>query len=445
MKIKLINDLEIGGVKHLAGTVLEIDGEAGADLIAKGAAADYSVEENEAKIKSIVDSAVEKAVEKVQKAQPHAHIEVKDKSDNDPTHGYLETKSKYSKNELIYGLGKFCQDVANERNGVSERLSKSRERADAQIKAAGDGQAVGRDADGGFTIPPAFSDMLMNASLEASVIRPRATTIPIGVNSIDLPAVDDYDHSSSIVYGGVQAYWKSEESQLTSSKMKFRNVELKLKKLTALGYATAEMLRWSPVSIGGYLLPKFAEAVAWKEDDGFIIGTGTGQPLGIKNGGDYLELAKESSQAADTILYANVIKMLAYNRGNDSSMFWFAHKTCLPQLATMTVGDSPAWQPANMANGRPGGLLLGMPVVFTEKNPVVGDAGDIVLATGSQYLIADDQQGPELAQSMHLKFDYDQTAFRVCKFVDGQPAQRTTFTDKNSVVFSYNTAIAARA
>ncbi len=59
MKIKLINDLEIGGVKHLADTVLEIESEAGADLIAKGAASDYSVEENEAKIKSIVDSAVE--------------------------------------------------------------------------------------------------------------------------------------------------------------------------------------------------------------------------------------------------------------------------------------------------------------------------------------------------------------------------------------------------
>jgi len=445
MKIKLINDLEIGGVKHLADTVLEIESEAGADLIAKGAASDYSVEENEAKIKSIVDSAVEKAVEKVEKAQPHSRIEVKDLSDEDPTHGYLETKSSYTESELHYGLGKFCLDVANERSGVSELLAKSRERAEKAVqKAAGDGQAVGRDADGGFTIPPAFNSMMLDASLEAAVVRPRATVIPIGTNVIDLPAVDDYDHSDNTVYGGVQAYWKSEESKLTSSKAKFRNIELKLKKLTALGYATTEMLRWSPVSIGGWLLPKFAEAVAWKEDCAFIAGSGVGEPLGIKNGGDYLEVGAEAGQAADTIVFANIAKMYAQNKGTDASMFFFAHKTTFPQLSQMTVGDSPVWLPANSAAGRPGQTLMGLPLVYTEKTGVVGDAGDIVLATGSQYLIADDQQGPELAQSMHLKFDYDQTAFKVVKFVDGQPAHRTTFTDKQGSVFANNTGIAAR-
>jgi hypothetical protein len=38
----------------------------------------------------------------------------------------------------------------------------------------------------------------------------------------------------------------------------------------------------------------------------------------------------------------------------------------------------------------------------------------------SDYNIADDQTGPSIAQSTHLKFDLGQTAFRIVKYIDGQ-------------------------
>ncbi len=445
-KIKLLASVEIDGVKYEKGTIMEVDVDTSTDLISKGVAEDYSqkaAEEAEAaRIKSIVDA----SIKGFESAHPHVS-NVHDKSDDDPTYGYLDPKKEYTDSELHYALGFFCKEVADAAidHKAPERLMKCQERADNQIKAAGDGQAVGRDADGGFTIPPAMNEMLLNAALEMSVVRPRATVIPIGVNVVDLPTVDDYDHSSETVFGGVQCFWKSEESQLQSSKVKFENVELKLKKLTALGYATTEMLRWSLVSIGGWLLPKFAEAVAWKEDAAFIAGSGAGEPLGIINSGDYIAVAKESGQLADTIQYLNIAKMWAQNRGSMSSQFWFAHKTAFPQLSTMTVGDSPVWLPANSATGQPTQSLMGLPLVYTEKAKKLGDEGDIVLADGRQYLIADDQAGPELAQSMHLKFDFDQTAFKVVKFVDGQPARRKTFTDLQGEKFACFTAIADRA
>lgn len=446
VKIKLLTDLEIKGVKYSTDFVMEVDADTAKELVEKGAAEEYSQKAADEELKIVIDKAVDEGVKAAIKTHPH--FSVKDNSDEDPTYGYLEPKKEYTESELHYGLGQFCKDVYDARSpsGTNERLMKCQKRADNQVvKAAGDGQAVGRDADGGFTIPPAFNTMLLNASLEMAVVRPRATIIPIGTNVVDLPTVSDFDHSSETVFGGVQAFWKSEEAQLASSKAKFENIELKLKKLTALGFATTEMMRWSPISIGGWLLPKFAEAVAWKEDIAFISGSGAGEPLGIKNSGDYIEVPKETAQAANSILWLNIANMWAKNRGNDASQFFFSHKSAFPQLSNMTIGDSPAWSPANLAAGRPLMSLMGLALQWTEKNPVVGDAGDIVLATGSQYLIADDQAGPELAQSMHLKFDFDQTAFKVVKFVDGQPARRKVQTDLQGETFASNTAIAERA
>jgi len=47
---------------------------------------------------------------------------------------------------------------------------------------------------------------------------------------------------------------------------------------------------------------------------------------------------------------------------------------------------------------------------------------------------------------MHLKFDYDQMAFRIVKYVDGQPANSTYFTrQKGSNTLASIMTIATRS
>ena len=91
--------------------------------------------------------------------------------------------------------------------------------------------------------------------------------------------------------------------------------------------------------------------------------------------------------------------------------------------------------PAGGAVGRLSDTLLGRPIVWNDHAKTVGDAGDIILADWSQYLVGQFQgdAGLEVAESIHLKFDYNQKALRFTFYVDGQPWWPSAFTPKNSV------------
>jgi len=85
-------------------------------------------------------------------------------------------------------------------------------------------------------------------------------------------------------------------------------------------------------------------------------------------------------------------------------------------------GNNYIWHPhfggAGAAEGAPG-TLLGYPVLFTEKTPTLGTTGDVLLCDFSQYLIGDGSN-TTLESSIHERFQFDQTAFRLVKRVDGQ-------------------------
>ncbi len=55
-----------------------------------------------------------------------------------------------------------------------------------------------------------------------------------------------------------------------------------------------------------------------------------------------------------------------------------------------------------------------------EQCQTLGTAGDIILADMSQYVLVD-KGGPEFAWSIHVRFIYDESAFRMVYRVDSQP------------------------
>ena len=100
---------------------------------------------------------------------------------------------------------------------------------------------------------------------------------------------------------------------------------------------------------------------------------------------------------------------------------------------TRAVGGRPTASSLNLGlptlgvSGAPYSTLMGMPVMMTEKCNLLGTAGDIGLIDWSQYYFAD-KGGVNAAQSIHLWFDYDITAFRFVLRNDGQPAWQTPLT-----------------
>ena len=115
---------------------------------------------------------------------------------------------------------------------------------------------------------------------------------------------------------------------------------------------------------------------------------------------------------------------------NESKVRWLINKTAFPELTGLTVTEGTGGSAIFTTNilGAPGQSLLGYPIIYTDLCPVVGDAKDIVLADFADYVIADDTQGADIAQSIHLKFDYGQNTYRITKFIDGQNIRQKAFT-----------------
>jgi HK97 family phage major capsid protein len=90
---------------------------------------------------------------------------------------------------------------------------------------------------------------------------------------------------------------------------------------------------------------------------------------------------------------------------------------------TVGTGGVPVFMPANGAAGRPFDTLFGLPLIWNRQCKTLGTVGDIVLCDWSQYLVGlkAGQAGMQMATSIHIKFDYLQTAFRFSFRMDGQP------------------------
>jgi HK97 family phage major capsid protein len=302
-------------------------------------------------------------------------------------------------------------------------------------------------SEGGFLIPETLRSELLRVSLETSIVRPRARVIPMETLRVPFPAIDSTSNVSS-VYGGIVTYWTEEAAALTASQASFGRIVLDAKKLTAYTEVPNELISDSIGSFQAFLDQMFPEAMGFGEDDAFFSGTGVGEPLGFLNAGAAVSVTKESGQAADTILWENIVKM--YSRMLPSSLgraVWICSINTFPELATMALsvgtGGSAVWL-NNGAVGPPM-TILGRPVIFTEKAPVLGDAGDINFVDLGFYLIGD-RQVMSAMSSPHFKFQNDQTAYRIIERVDGRPWVQSAITPKNNGdTLSPFVKIAARA
>ena len=296
--------------------------------------------------------------------------------------------------------------------------------SDPRFKAINKTVNEGSDLEGGFLIPPEFSNKLWERSIEGDIFYEKAMKIPMQSNTISLPYQIDKDHSSNL-FGGVVTYWKGEEKQYTASAPTFGQIQLSLHKLTGLCYISDEMIEDSPLSIEPYISRKFVDAIKYKRNEAMLIGTGAGQPLGIQNSDALISVAKETGQVADTIVFKNLSKM--WSRTPDKNyLTWIANHNTLPELMDMTItggtASTPVWIQGNDATKAPNGRIFNAPLVLTEHAATIGDVNDIALVDWSQYIIGEKAGGGiRTATSMHLKFDYDQQTFKISYRMDGQP------------------------
>jgi HK97 family phage major capsid protein len=118
---------------------------------------------------------------------------------------------------------------------------------------------------------------------------------------------------------------------------------------------------------------------------------------------------------------------------------WVANQTCLPQIATLQiataggVSGTPAFMPS--VNNALGGTLMGVPIEFNEHAEVLGDTNDIMLADWSQYLEGS-KGGINSAESVHVRFVYNEKAFKFGMRNDGKSWWKEKLTPKKGLTMS---------
>ena len=193
-------------------------------------------------------------------------FEVKDMVEDDPKGGF-SCIAEFAKDVYIVG-----QDPgANTK--LHEKMREYQRRTEDKAKKAWTGKTAGHMGEvdpeqGGYLVPTEFTASLLQRSLEASVVRPRARFVPMNTNSIRVPALVDYDHrpAGDGMFGALQIKRPAEAGVKNPSKPKFERIQLTLHKTVLLTYVSDELMEDSPISIEPLLTDLFAQTMAWHED-----------------------------------------------------------------------------------------------------------------------------------------------------------------------------------
>ena len=324
-----------------------------------------------------------------------------------------------------FSAGEFFKAVANaelQPYNIDQRL--------LPFKATGLNEAI--PSQGGFLVPQdiasgIFQRMYPVGSL-INLIAPRN----VSGNGLTINAVDETSRADGSRYGGIQGYWLNEAGTKTASKPAFNQIELKLKKVAALVYATDELLE-DAAALESWITTYVPEELRFKVEDAFVNGDGTGKPLGFLNSTALVSATRTDASEIDA---NDIARMWARRWVGARDYVWLCNPDIMPQLWAMTTGQMPVYLPPGGLADSPYGRLIGRPVIETEYNPTLGTLGDLVLFSPSQYVAIQKGSGVQSASSIHVNFTSDETVFRFVFRVDGQPmwdSALTPFQGSNTV------------
>jgi HK97 family phage major capsid protein len=394
--------------RELLASVSALETEYSALLAASAAATDpvahlASVDAKEAEIKTVKQqlAAVEALENRAKANASRSGAQVHDNAEDKPWRSF----------------GEFLTGVIS-----AEHAKLSGKPIDPRLHqlASGNNESVG--SEGGFLvgtdIAPGFIERVFAAGVLSS--KADAITISSGANGTKINGVDENSRANGSRYGGIRAYWGGEAQELTASTPKFRQVELQLRKLHALCYLTEEQMQDS-TQVQSHIERNAPNEIAFALDEAIWNGNGAGIPIGILPSAAKISVAKESGQAAATIVAANITKMVSrMTPGSFVRSEWFMNMECWAQLPLITVGQQPVFVPPGVFSAAPFGTLMGRPINVIEHASALGTQGDIALIDMGEYALA--RKGSvNMQTSMHVRFLFDETAFKFTMRVDGKP------------------------
>ncbi|RJG06255.1 phage major capsid protein [Noviherbaspirillum cavernae] len=133
---------------------------------------------------------------------------------------------------------------------------------------------TGTGAAGGFIVPPGYVPEFVELLQPMSVVRASgARTIPMPNGSLTMPKI----------VGGASANYQGENDDIAASEQTFGQMTLSKKKLTALVPVSNDLIRFSNPQANTMVRDDMLQAIALREDIGFLRDNGTGNlPKGLR-------------------------------------------------------------------------------------------------------------------------------------------------------------------
>ena len=321
-------------------------------------------------------------------------------------------------------------------------------RFDSRMQAA---NTIGIDSQGGFLVPEIYQNAFLDATIEDSILTKRVRRFPMSSDTLSLNGFSGSDHTSDL-YGGLEGAWEPELPGLSEQTAQTRRVSFNARKLMILSRSSNELLTDAP-AFETMLGEALVKAMSFKLDYALFQGDGSGKPLGIIHANSTIEVAKQGSQTAATFWYDNAIKMFARLHPNSyKNAIWAFNPTLIPQLFSLDVHESASalgstlvgdftYRPFRESDGK--FSLFGLPAFPTEKLPVLGTMGDIVLVDPSQYGLAMRRE-IVVEKSGHAGFQTDSTYYRAKLRCDGQPLWADPMTPRAGDTLSWCVTLATR-
>jgi HK97 family phage major capsid protein len=283
---------------------------------------------------------------------------------------------------------------------------------------------------GGYLMPQQFYDKLMQVAAPMSIVRPRATVIPVGAESITIPSLDQTTAQaagSPAWFGGVILTWIGESASIGSTQPGFRQTKLDLCEVTGYCPVGRTLLQKSAISLEPLIYSLFGGAIGWAEDYNFFRGNGVGKPLGIFDAATAARIKTSDRGSSTALSFANATdvwtRVLPECR---SRGVWVASQSAEAQVLKMTGTANSVFFPTGVytpntdtINAGPSGVMLYMrPVLISSYLPAVDTDGDFGFYDFSKYVIADGGP-PEIASSDDYLFRTNERAFRIVHKVGG--------------------------
>jgi HK97 family phage major capsid protein len=329
-------------------------------------------------------------------------------------------------------------------NAITKQFDIGQKHVDLLTKAPS-GQNISTDAEGNWLVPDSIAQNIWsNMEAAPGSILPQTVQFTTSGNNQKIPRIFESSRKAGDGkrFGGIQTYWLDEADEFTSTKFKTGKMQMDLHKLGALVYFTEELLSDEGFNVEGFIKRWVPEAINFAVAESFITGNGVGKPLGVLNSDALITIPAltkaGAAQTNHTILHWNISE-LYWKNINRSKASFYAHPDLLQQLEFMYFNDDstnqrPIYLPANQVNQGPFGTLYGRPVIPYEFMQDFGSKGDIANIDWSAYATlrkAGANGGVNFAESIHVRFLFEETAFRFSTRIDGRPLWSSTKEDLN--------------